>query len=58
VAALVPALFEMYVALGSLFMRMSITPEQAFYIPAVVFPAISGMVLAWIYLKLPSFMRR
>ncbi|MDN5358533.1 MAG: archaeal flagellar protein FlaJ [Candidatus Diapherotrites archaeon] len=58
VAALIPALFEMYVAVGSLFLSLTVTPEQAFYIPAVIMPALSGMVLAWIYLKLPSFMRR
>ncbi len=58
VAALVPALFEMYVAIGSLFLNMKITPEQAFYIPAVIFPGISALTLGWIYLKLPSFLRR
>jgi len=58
VAALVPALFEMYVALGSLFLSMSLSPREAFYIPAVVFPFMSGLVLTWIYLKLPSFLRR
>lgn len=58
VAALIPSLFEMYVSLGALFMNLTLTPEQAFYIPAVIFPALSAAVLAWIYLKIPAFMRR
>ena len=58
VAALVPAVFEMYVSLGSLFMSMTLRPDQAFYIPAVVFPALSAGVLLWVYLRLPVFMRR
>ena len=58
VAALVPALFEMYVSLGSLFMSMTLRPEQAFFIPAVVFPALSAGVLIMVYLRLPVFMRR
>ena len=58
VAALVPALFEMYVSIGSLFMSLTLSQKQAFYIPAVVFPALSAGVLLWVYLRIPSFMRR
>lgn len=58
VAALVPALFEMYVSLGSLFMKMKMSADDAFFIPAVAFPALSAGVLLWVYIRLPAFMRR
>ncbi len=53
-SALVPALFEMYVLLGSLIMEIGLSPQQIFTLSAIVFPSVSALVLLSIYLKAPT----
>jgi len=58
VAALVPALFAMYVMIGStiLDMEMSTGDVQMLFLGA--FPIASGLSLAYIYTRIPAYMRR
>ncbi len=58
VAALVPALFAMYVMIGSTIMDMQLTPEATQTIMLVAFPAATGLALAYMYARLPAYMRR
>lgn len=53
-SALLPALFQAYVIVGSTFMT-SLTPEQAFWIPVAVFPLVDAGALVFIRLKKPFF---
>ncbi len=56
-AALIPALFETYVLLGSMIMDIGLTPQQVLVLSAVGFPLLSAMVLLTIYLRTPAFLR-
>jgi len=55
VSAIVPALFQAYVIVGSSFMTGMVTAEQAFWIPVAAFPLVDAAVLAVIRLKKPFF---
>jgi len=55
VSAIVPALFQAYVIVGSSFMAGMVTAEQAFWIPVAAFPLVDAAVLALIRLKKPFF---
>lgn len=54
VSAILPALFQAYVIVGSSFMQ-GITKEQAFWVPVALFPIVDAGVLAFIKLKKPFF---
>lgn len=53
VSAVLPALFQAYVIVGTSFMSQTVTPEQAFFIPVIGFPLIDGIVLLAINSKRP-----
>ncbi|MCK4327724.1 MAG: type II secretion system F family protein [Candidatus Diapherotrites archaeon] len=55
VSAILPALFQAYVIVGSAFMSVSLTPSDAFWIPVLAFPTIDLAILAFIKLKRPFF---
>ena len=55
VSAIVPALFQAYVIVGSSFMSGMVTAEQAFWVSVLGFPAADIAVLALIRLKRPFF---
>ncbi|MCD6230105.1 MAG: type II secretion system F family protein [Candidatus Diapherotrites archaeon] len=57
VSAIVPALFQAFIIVGSNFLYLSFTPMQALLIPAVVFPLIDLGVLCFIRSKTPVFMK-
>ncbi len=58
VAALLPAMFIMYTAIGSLFLTERISPSVAFAIADVIMPMISIASLAFMYIQMPAFLRR
>ena len=55
VSAIVPALFQAYVIMGSSFMAGMVTAEQALWIPVIGFPIVDMAMLAIIRLKKPFF---
>ena len=57
VSAIVPALFQAFIIVGSNFLYLSFTPIQALLIPTVVFPLIDLVVLVFIRSKTPVFMK-
>ena len=58
VAALVPALFAMYVMIGSTILEMDLTPGTIKMIMLGAFPVATGLALAYMYARLPAYMRR
>ncbi len=56
-SAILPALFQAYVILGSFFMSKTVSPLQALLIPAMVFPAINVIVLGVIHHKKPVYLK-
>lgn len=57
VSAIVPALFQSFVVIGSMFMEMDFTPLQVLLIAVVGFPLVDLGVLLYIRGKTPVFMR-
>ncbi len=55
VSAILPALFQAYVIVGSSFMSSNISSEQAFWIPVAFFPIVDAGMLVFIKLKKPFF---
>ncbi len=55
ISAIVPALFQAYVIVGSSFMAGMVSPEQAFWIAAAGFPAADAAALVLMRLKRPFF---
>lgn len=45
ISAVLPALFQTFVVVGTTFMDFTISPEQAFIIPVIVFPVLDLIVL-------------
>ena len=58
VAALVPALFAMYVMIGSTILDMDLTPETVKMLMLGAFPVATGLALGYMYARLPAYMRR
>ncbi len=58
IAALVPALFAMYVLIGSEILDMGLTPSDVWWLMLGAFPVASGLSLAYMYSRLPAYMRR
>lgn len=56
VSAVVPAVFQALVTVGSSFLEMSFTPEQAMLIPAAGFPALSAAILLMLQWRRPRFL--
>ncbi|MFC2174401.1 type II secretion system F family protein [archaeon] len=54
-SAVLPALFQAYVIVGSAFMSVKLTPSDAFWVPVVAFPVIDCAMLAIIKLRRPFF---
>ena len=57
VSAIVPAMFQSFILVGSYFMALSFTPEQVFLIIVVLFPIIDIGILAMINSKTPEFLK-
>jgi len=57
VSAIIPAFFQAYVVIGSMFLKMKFTAAQILVIALVLFPAVDLAVLAVIKAKTPAFMR-
>ena len=55
ISAILPALFQAYVIVGSTFMSSTISAGEAFWIPVAAFPMVDVAVLAFIKLKKPFF---
>ncbi|GEM_PF-4964429 len=53
-AAVLPAMFESFLIIGSSFMDISISPEQAFLITVVGFPALSAFSVLLAIIKRPG----
>ncbi len=56
VSAIVPAIFQSMIIVGSFFMKIKFTPIQIIIIIAIVFPIIDMMVFFYIKSKLPVFL--
>jgi pilus assembly protein TadC len=52
-SAIIPAMFQTFVIIGSSFMVLIITPEMAFWIPAAVFPVTNACILLIMRSKRP-----
>ncbi len=57
VSAIVPALFQSFVIIGSLFLSMEWTPLQVLLVIAVGFPLLDLLVLLYIQSQTPVFLR-
>jgi archaeal flagellar protein FlaJ len=57
VSAIVPAMFQSFLLIGSYFMSIQFTPIEAFLICVIGFPAIDASVLFMIESKTPVFLR-
>jgi pilus assembly protein TadC len=55
-SAVVPAVFQALVIVGSSFLDMSITPLQATLVPALAFPALSAAILLVLRWRRPRFL--
>ena len=58
VSAIVPAMFQSFILIGSYFMRLSFTAQQVLLISVVLFPVLDGAVLLMINKKTPLFLRQ
>jgi pilus assembly protein TadC len=57
ISAVVPALFQSFVIVGSMVLHLTITAQQIMVIVTLVFPAIDAMALYYIRVKTPVFLR-
>jgi len=57
VSAIIPAMFQAFVSIGSMFLAIEFTPIQIIIISAVVFPAIDLAILYLVKFKTPVFLR-
>jgi len=58
VSAIVPAMFQSFTLIGSYFMNLSFSAQEALIISVAIFPAIDIAVLALINSKTPLFLRQ
>jgi len=56
VSAILPALFQGFVIVGSMFLEMDISPMQLLAIICIVFPLIDLAMLSYIKIKTPAFL--
>ncbi|MDO8537655.1 MAG: type II secretion system F family protein [archaeon] len=56
VSAIIPAMFQAFVTVGSMFLELEITPIQLLLIVTVGFPLIDLAMLSYIKLKTPAFL--
>ena len=56
-SAIIPALFQAFIVVGSTFMELTLSPLQVLLIPALVFPLIDLAVLQLIRSKNPEFLK-
>lgn len=57
ISAIVPAIFQAFIIVGSMFLKLSFTALQVFLIVTVVFPLMNIALLIYIRNKTPVFMR-
>jgi len=58
ISAIVPAMFQSFILVGSYFMALSFTAEQVFLIIVVLFPLIDISILGMINSKTPEFLKQ
>ncbi|MAG21846.1 MAG: hypothetical protein CL943_00885 [Candidatus Diapherotrites archaeon] len=58
ISAVVPALFQSFVIVGSMILELTLTASQIFIIIVVVFPIVDLAALYYIRLKTPIFLQR
>jgi archaeal flagellar protein FlaJ len=58
ISAIVPAMFQSFILVGSYFMALSFTAEQVFLIIVVLFPLIDICILGMINSKTPEFLKQ
>jgi flagellar protein FlaJ len=58
ISAIVPAMFQSFILIGSYFMSISFTAQQAFLISVILFPVIDLTVLMLIDSKTPIFLKQ
>ena len=52
-SAIMPAMFQAFVIVGSSFLSITVTPAMAFWIPVLIFPLINITLFAWIRSRRP-----
>ena len=52
-SAVIPAMYQAFVIIGSGFLEVPISPEQALLIPALIFPAINFMIISFVLSRRP-----
>jgi len=57
VSAIIPALFQSFAIVGSMVLKMSFAPHEAFAIIVIGFPLVNVLLLFYIRAKTPIFMR-
>ena len=57
VSAIVPALFQSFMIVGSTFMRIDFTPLQIIAITTIILPAVDVAVLLYIRFITPEFLK-
>lgn len=57
VSAIVPALFQAFIIVGSMFLEVSLSAVQVVFIVAVLFPVIDIAMLAYVRSRTPVFLR-
>lgn len=58
VSAIVPAMFQSFVLIGSFFMKLSFTAQQIFLISVILFPLVDLAILLMIDKKTPLFLKQ
>jgi flagellar protein FlaJ len=58
VSAIVPAMFQSFVLIGSYFMKLSFTAPQILLISVILFPAVDAAILLTIDKKTPLFLKQ
>jgi len=58
VSAIVPAMFQSFILIGSYFMKLSFTAQQIFFICVILFPLIDLGILMMIDSKTPLFLKQ
>ncbi len=55
VSSILPALFQSYLTIGSIFMNIELKPIEALLIPSIGFPILDLMIILMIRMKKPRF---
>jgi len=58
ISAIMPAMFQSFILIGSYFMKISFSPIQVFMITIILFPIMDISILYMIHSKTPIFLRQ